>query len=263
MRSRHCKYCLACVLARLRSSNTLSCGVMSLWSRLSEIIQRANVSETVGIAFDRLVEGVRAMMAGSQESRQVAFTISMIALAAKMAKADGVVTADEVEVVKRLFDVPERERPNVARLFNLAKQDVAGFDSYAAKIRRLNAEDPDILEDILDGLFVIAKADGLVHEREDAFLERVAEVFGIPSFDFGRIRARHVRPDAADPYVVLGISRGTPAAEIKRIYRRLVADTHPDRLMARGVPVECVRLANDRLAALNVAYEKIERELVD
>ena len=163
---------------------------MSLWTRISDVIARVPIAETVGVAFDRLLETVRGMVTGSAESRQVAFTISMIALAAKMAKADGVVTADEVAVVKRLLDVPERERPNVARLFNLAKQDVAGFESYAGKIARLNADEPDILEDILEGLFIIAKADGMVHEREDRFLARVAEVFGIPEFDFTRIRAR-------------------------------------------------------------------------
>lgn len=234
--------------------------VMSLWNRFSEIVSGLSLSETLGAVFDRLSTALGSIR--SEESRQVSFTISMIALTAKMAKADGVVTEDEVVAVKRLFDVPDAERRNVARVFNLAKQDIAGFDSYAAKIRRLHAQDPDLLEDILDGLFFIAEADGLVHERELAFLEKVAEVFHLSPQVFSQIEARHVRPDARDPYVVLGVQPGASREDVRRAYRKLVGEHHPDRLIARGVPPECVRLATDRMARLNEAYESIERERV-
>lgn len=233
--------------------------VMSLWSRLAEIVSRMPLTSTVSDAFDRVVEAVRATVS-PLERRQVAFTISMIALSAKMAKADGVVTSDEVSVVKRLFVVPEREKANVARLFNLAKQDVAGFEAYARKIEDLHRDSPETLEDVLDGLFVIAGADGLVHERELAFLEHVADIFHVSTAAFGRIMARHVRPDASDPFVVLGVPRSATAEEIRRAWRRQVSENHPDRMIARGLPPECVKLANDRVAALNAAYERIERE---
>jgi DnaJ like chaperone protein len=236
---------------------------MSLWSKISEIVSRLQIADSVGVLIDRLVETVRSLVAGTPESRQVTFTISMIALAAKMAKADGVVTADEVSIVRRLFEVPESERRNVARLFNLAKQDIAGFETYAARLRRLHDDDPAMLEDILDGLFIIAASDGHMHEDEDMFLERVAEIFGIDRAIYARVHARHVPLDAADPYVVLGIPRGSPPLVVKRAWRRLAADNHPDALIARGVPVECEKLANERMAAINAAYEAIERELVD
>lgn len=234
---------------------------MSLWSRLSDVIAGLSVKETLGAVFDRLASAVGQAL-GSEERRQVAFTISMIALTAKMAKADGVVTADEVATVKRIFDVPDHERRNVARLFNLAKQDIAGFEAYAGKIRRLHSDDPELLEDILDGLFVVAEADGHVHERELAFLEKVAEIFHLSPQVFAQIEARHVVPDARNPYVVLGVSPGASHEDVRRAYRRLVGEHHPDRLIARGVPAECVRLANDRMARLNAAYESIERERV-
>jgi DnaJ like chaperone protein len=234
--------------------------VMSLWSRLSEIVSRLPVTGALGGAFDRVIEAVRSTVS-PVERRQVAFTVSMIALSAKMAKADGVVTSDEVSVVKRLFVVPDREKANVARLFNLAKQDVAGFEAYASRIEALNRENPEMLEDVLDGLFVIAGADGLVHERELSFLEHVADIFHVSTAAFGRIMARHVRPEASDPYVVLGIPRSASPEEVKRAWRRQVSENHPDRLIARGLPAECVRLATDRVAALNAAYERIEREL--
>ncbi len=172
--------------------------LMSLWSRLSEIVARLPGVEAASGLFDRVVEAVRATVL-PQERREVAFTIAMIALSAKMAKADGIVTSDEVSVVKRLLIVPEAEKANVARLFNLAKQDSAGFEAYATRIEALCHDQPDLLEDVLDGLFVIASADGLVHDRERVFLERVADIFHVSTAAFGRIMARHVKPEETDP----------------------------------------------------------------
>ncbi len=233
--------------------------LMSLWTRLSEIVSRLPFAETVCGAFDSMVEAVRATLS-PVERKQVAFTISMIALSAKMAKADGVVTSDEVSVVKRLFVVPDSEQRNVARLFNLAKQDVAGFEAYAERIQGLHSDEPMLLEDIIDGLFVIAKADGLVHERELVFLERVAQIFRFSAAAFGQIMARHVKLDMADPYAILGLPRGADPAEVKRAWRQQVSESHPDRLIARGVPAEFIKIATDRVAALNAAYERIERQ---
>lgn len=232
--------------------------LMSLWSRLSELLARLPLADAVAPIIDRVAEALKSGL-GVEARRQVAFTVSMIALSAKMAKADGVVTEDEVGVVRRLFEVPEAERRNVARLFNLAKQDVAGFESYARKIQGLHADEPMLLEDIVDGLFVIAKADGIVHERELAFLETVAEIFQVAPQAFVRIQARHVRVGDFDPYMVLGVPRGATPDEVKSAYRKLASEHHPDRLVARGVPAECIRLATDRMASLNRAYDLISR----
>jgi DnaJ like chaperone protein len=190
----------------------------------------------------------------------VAFTIALIALSAKMAKADGVVTDDEVEVFQRLFRVAPDEAANVRRVFDLARRDTAGFEAYAGQIGRRFANNPALLEDILDGLFEIAKADGVLHPAEAAFLERVADIFGFAPNEFRRIRASHFAPDAADPYVVLGVAYDAGDDEIRRTYRRLVRENHPDSLIGRGVPAEFVRLATDKLSAINVAYDKIEAE---
>jgi DnaJ like chaperone protein len=190
----------------------------------------------------------------------VAFTIAMIALAAKMAKADGVVSDEEIEAFDRVFRVPPNEQASVRRFFNLAQQDTAGYEAYAGQIARLYAGRPAVLEDILDGLFEIAKADGVLHPGEDAFLERVADIFGFAPGEYRRVRASHFAPDAADPYVVLGVSYDASDEEIKRTYRFLVRENHPDSLIARGVPEEFVKLATDKLAAINGAYDKILAE---
>ncbi len=236
---------------------------MSIWLRIGEFIQRVSASAAQGVA--EVVEAVRTVFAGDPElRRKVAFSVAMIALSAKMAKADGVVTADEVRAFQAIFEVPEKEARNVARLYDLAKRDIAGFEAYAAQMAKLcgdGARNCMMLEDILDGLFYIATADGVLHEREGQFLHRVAEIFEIEETHYQTILARHVDLGAADPYVVLGIERGRPLAEVKKHYRRLVADNHPDRLMARGLPQEFVKIATARLAAINAAYETIERSL--
>jgi DnaJ like chaperone protein len=190
----------------------------------------------------------------------VTFTIAIIALAGKMARADGVVTEEEFEVFQRVFRVPPEEEANVRRIFNLARQDVAGFEHYAGQIAQLFMGNPAMLEDILDGLFEIAKADGVLHPGEAQFLERVAEIFGFAPNEFRRIRASHFAPELTDPYVILGVSYAADDDELKQTYRRLVRENHPDSLMARGVPAEFIKLANDKLAAINGAYEKIQQE---
>jgi DnaJ like chaperone protein len=190
----------------------------------------------------------------------VTFTIAIIALAGKMARADGVVTEEEFDVFRKVFGVPPEEEANVRRIFNLARQDIAGFEHYAGQIAHLFMGNPAMLEDVLDGLFEIAKADGVLHPGEAAFLERVAEIFGFAPGEFRRIRASHFAPELTDPYVILGLSYSADEEELKQTYRRLVRENHPDSLMARGVPAEFIKLANDKLAAINNAYEKIQQE---
>ena len=190
----------------------------------------------------------------------VVFTIAIIALAAKMAKADGDANGEEFAIFRRVFGVPPEEEANVRRIFNLARQDVAGYEAYAGQIAQLFKGNPAMLEDILDGLFEIAKSDGVLHPCESAFLERVAEIFGFAPNEFRRIRASHFAPELTDPYVILGVSYTADEDEIRRTYRRLVRENHPDSLMARGVPEEFVKLANDKLAAINTAYAQILAE---
>ncbi|HEX4534771.1 MAG TPA: TerB family tellurite resistance protein [Rhizomicrobium sp.] len=189
----------------------------------------------------------------------LAFTIAIIALGAKLAKSDGAVTREEEEAFSRVFRVPAAESANVQRIFNLARQDTAGYEAYASQIARIFRGNPAMLEDVMDGLFEIAKADGVFHPGEQAFLERVSEIFGFAPNVYRRIRASHF-PDAADPYVILGVSYEANEDEVRRTYRMLVKENHPDSLIARGVPEEFVRLATDKLAAINTAYEKIRQE---
>ena len=186
----------------------------------------------------------------------------MIALGAKMAKADGIVTEGEINAFKQVFHVPDRELAAVARVFNLAKQDVAGFESYARQIARLFKTKSMVLEDVLDGLFHIAKADHAIHPAEIGFLEAVATIFGFSEAEFLSVKSRHVAGETTDPYGVLGLDRGASSDAIKQRYRKLVRDNHPDRHIAAGVPREMIVLATERLQRINEAYDRIMKEHV-
>ncbi|MEM9734139.1 MAG: DnaJ family molecular chaperone [Pseudomonadota bacterium] len=231
---------------------------MSIWTDLGRFL-----SSFAADAFSTVVEKLRTLFAGDADHRRrVAFSVAIIALSAKMAKADGVVTRAEVEAFRQIFDVPPHEFDNVSRLYNLAKQDIAGYDAYAEQVRSFfpgtHESDEDILRDVMDALFHIAKADGSMHENELLFLEDIALRFGFGAEEFDRIKLRHVSQGEADPYFVLGAEPDWDFAKLKSHYRRRMMESHPDRLIARGLPHEFVAIANDRVAALNQAWDTIK-----
>lgn len=223
---------------------------MSIWLRIADALSALASGEGVSAMFDRL---------RAPPERSVVFTIAVIALGAKMAKADGQVTRDEVAAFRQVFHIPTSEETNAARVFNLARQDVAGFDEYARRIAGMFRDEAGALtlRDLIEGLFHIALADGFYHPKEDDFLARVAAIFGLSERDFRALRARFVPDAKPDPWEVLGIEPGTDAAQVKSAWRQLVRDSHPDRMIARGVPEEAVRLAETRLIAINRAFEEI------
>ncbi len=223
--------------------------VMSIWSRISDALSALTAGEELSAVFDRL---------RSPPERSVAFTIAVIALGAKMAKADGQVTRDEVTAFREVFHIASADEQGAARVFNLARRDVAGFEEYAARIRAMFSGQPDTLRDLLEGLFHIAMADGFYHPNEDAFLERVTAIFGVPENEFRALRMRFAPEALRDPYTVLGVTPEMSEREIRRVWRRLVRENHPDAMIARGVPEEALQMAQKRMADINRAWEEIQ-----
>ena len=221
---------------------------MSIWTRISEALAALAKGEGLSAVFDRLK---------TPPERSIGFTIAVIALGAKMAKADGRVTRDEVMAFREVFLVPAEEEESAARVFNLARQDVAGFDHYAGKIAGMFGAGDAVLVDLLEGLFHIAVADGDYHPHEDAFLRDVARIFGVDDRCFRSLLARFVPDAPPDPYDVLRVPRDAPMEEVRAAWRQAVRDCHPDRMMARGLPEEALRLAEQRLVAVNRAWEEI------
>jgi len=221
---------------------------MSLWSRIAAAVSSLAKGESLARVFD----GLR-----TPPERSVAFTIAVIALGAKMAKADGLVTRDEVTAFREVFQIARADEAGAARVFDLARQDVAGYEEYATRIKRMFGDEMTTLGDLMEGLFHIALADGVYHPNEDDFLARVAEIFGLPEADFRSLRSRFVPDAKPDPYAVLGVSPDMPLGEIRKVWRDAVRNMHPDRMLARGVPEEAVKLAEKRLIDINRAWEEI------
>ena len=145
-------------------------------------------------------------------------------------------------------------------MFDLARKHAHGYEPYARQVAGLFADNPAVLEELLDCLFRIARADGRVTEDELTYLRDVAELFGLSATEFNRIRAENVGSDKADPYQILGVAHDASNEAVRSAYRRLVRENHPDKLIAEGMPEEFISVANDKLAAINVAYDNIEKE---
>jgi|SRR6476661_5042682 DnaJ like chaperone protein len=236
--------------------------IQSIWGKLGG----AGIGLAVGGPIGALLGGVAGHMLVDREGaifgrvpRDVMFTMGLVALAAKMAKADGVVVDTEVAAFEKIVEVPAAEKARVRSLFELAMKTSDGFEAYARQIGEAFADEPALLEDVLDGLFHIAKADQAVHELEFAYLRDVATIFGFDDAEFERIAARHVL-NADDPYLIIAADRSMSDAELKRRYRQMAAENHPDRELARGLPPEAVKIATERLSAINAAWDRIAAE---
>ncbi|WP_236898971.1 molecular chaperone DjiA [Devosia sp. SL43] len=227
-----------------------------MWQRLSDFVgsfsHRTGLAGSLANALDP-----DTWLPGG---RDAAFTLALIALAAKMAVADGVVTASEERAFRATVEIAAGHEEQVARVFNLAKQDVAGYDAYARKVTRFFADTPETLEHVLDSLFYIATADGMVHEAELDYLKNVSDIFGFDEVRFEQMASQHVRLEAGiDPYAVLGLAPNAAPEEIRRVYRLLVAEHHPDRLIARGVPEDLIDVATARMKSINLAYQALTK----
>ena len=216
----------------------------------------AIIGAVAGHAVDKMREGQEGAGEGT---KQIAFTIGVIVLGAKMAKADGVVTRDEIDAFKQVFRIPPQEMKNVGRVFNQARKDAGGFEPYAQQLGRMFKDNPAVLEELLDGLFHISRADGKVVPEEVEYLRRVAEIFGFSPAEWDRIKAGNMGPDRADPFHILGVTRDSTDAEIKAAHRKLVLENHPDKLVAQGMPEEFVTIATEKLATINAAYDQIRK----
>lgn len=223
---------------------------MKLWERAQAIIDGTK-ARTLGAVLDGMAER-------KAKRDEAAFSIALIALSAKMAKADGVVTDDEIAAFRNFFAYAEADADKVRMIYALAQQDVAGFDAYLQRVAKLYEDDRGVLEDVLDCLFHIAGADGVEHPRERQLLERAANAFRLPDAAWRRLRAVHLGLDADDPFAVLGVPPDASKSDVRAAYRNLAKEHHPDALTARGVPAPLVKIAEERMAAINAAYAKAE-----
>ena len=203
-------------------------------------------------------------------TQQAAFTMGVIVLGAKVAKADGRVTRAEIEAFKRVFRVQESQVDAVGRLFNQAVRSLEGFEPYAFQLAQMFRNRPAVLEEVLGGLFIIAAADTKgISDAELRFLSRVAVIFSFSDADFFRIAARAginlggagkcaAQDESHASCAILGLrAEKASIEEIKKTYRALIRTHHPDKLVAQGMAPEFIATATEKMKRINGAYDVI------
>lgn len=227
---------------------------MSIWSQLSSLSRRAFEEEAeTGTAVD--------VPRCGPDPNDVEFTAAIVGLGAKLAKADGMVTTDEVAMFARVFRAAPEDEAAMRRVFNIARQTVLGYESYAKRIGKRYRDRPCLLEGVLDGLFQIAASDGVITAEELDYLRSVADHFGFNEDQFRRIKATHLGPDADDPYAVLGVRHDATFEDVRAAYRRLMLENHPDTVTGmKSAPREYEPVAHEKAAAITTAYARIRSE---
>ena len=192
-----------------------------------------------------------------------AFSTAVTALGAKLARADGRADGHEFAAFSEVFQPDPASEDNIHRLYDLARQTTHGFESYAKRLAKRYRTCPQLLEDVVDGLFHIAKADGVVTQDELDYIERVSDLFGLSPLAFRRLRAVHLGATADDPYMILDVPADADDAAVRVAWKTALSSAHPDRARARGLPQEFVEVAEAKAAAINAAFSTVMRERRD
>ncbi|HEY9234737.1 MULTISPECIES: DnaJ family molecular chaperone [Phenylobacterium] len=213
-----------------------------------------------GLAVRKPDAGDCADCPATRPGEDPAFSTAVTALGAKLAKADGRASVGEFDAFAQVFQPDAASERNVHRLYELARQTTRGFESYARRLAKRYARCPTLLEDVLDGLFHIAAADGVVSADELDYLEQVSDLFGLSPLVFRRLKAVHLGIGADDPYGILAVPHDAPDDTVRAAWKSMLSEAHPDRARARGLPTEFIDIAEAKSAAINAAFNDIMRE---
>jgi len=189
-----------------------------------------------------------------------AFSTAVTALGAKLAKADGRAGIGEFDAFNLVFQTDAASERNIQRLYDLARQTTRGYESYALRLAKRYRNCPQLLEDVLDGLFFIAQSDGAVTAEELDYLESVAQLFGFSPLAFRRIKATHLGHAEDDPYAILDVPHDAADDVVRKAWKAQLSEVHPDRALARGLPEEYVQVAEAKASAINAAFDAVMRE---
>ena len=192
------------------------------------------------------------------ETRKIAFTVAIIALSAKMAKADGTITRSEINAFRQKVHIPPKDLKRVGQFWDLARQTPDGFQSYAKQSVDLFGARAPILEQLLELLFFIARADGEISIPEWEYLNSVSTIFGFDEHEFKRMADIYGTGEGA-AHIILGVAPDADESEIKAAWKRLVKENHPDKLISQGLPDEFMEAAADRIHLINAAYKSMQK----
>ena len=214
----------------------------------------------VGGSIDRTAKRYTNTTKIPHQNKQNIFVLSIIILSAKIAKADGSVTKDEIYAFKEKFKIPKSEMSEVGRIFNEAKKSKDGYEKIAIQVGLLFSGNKILLEELLNNLFYIAESDGDTSLHEIEVLKSISNSFGLSENDFQRIFHSRLNNRDSDPYKVLGVNRKDNDSIIRKKWIQLIKEHHPDNLIAKGMPQEFINQANNELSAINLAYDKIKNQ---
>lgn len=213
----------------------------------------AVVGAALGHAAESGAIGGAAQPGVAGGGRDQVFAVAVVALAAKLAKCDSAVNRAEIDAFKRCFLIPPGAAGDIGRWFDTARDSPEGPEPYAQRLAIAFAGNPAMLEEVMASLTTIAAADGPINRREAAFLARVRMTMGLGETS--------MRAGAAeDPYAVLGLSASESDEALRARWRGLMREHHPDSLAARGAAPELVARAQDQVAKINAAWDRIKRE---
>ena len=207
----------------------------------------------------RISSARRSSFQRSFAHSQQVFAVALIILTAKLAKADGHVSREELIAIKDKLKIPEHEIDQVGKIFNKAKEDSLGYEPYAQQIAQIYRNSPVVLDEIINTLFYIAEADGSISDSELAMMRNIAKIFGLNESQFEGIKESRKSSDKLNPYIVLGCSPNDYFAIIRKKYLQLSKEHHPDILMNKGVPQEVIEESKKKMRAINSAFDQIEK----
>ena len=237
---------------------------MSIWGSLLGGIVGFSFGGPIGALIGSMIGGRlsssrrTAFRQGFAQQQQI-FAISLIILTAKLAKVDGHVSKEELIAVKEKLKIPEHEIDQVGKIFNKAKEDSLGYEPYAQQIAQIYGKNSPVLDEVINILFYIAEADGKVSDSETNYIKNVSNIFGLNTNQFESIRESREGSHKQNPYIILGCDPNDDLQSIRKKYLKLSKEHHPDVLMSKGLPKELVTESEKKLAAINSAYDKIEK----
>tara|TARA_B100000686_G_scaffold348602_1_gene440039 strand:+ start:719 stop:1444 length:726 start_codon:yes stop_codon:yes gene_type:complete len=196
---------------------------------------------------------------GSFAQPQQIFALSLIVLSAKLSKADGQVSREELIAIKDKLKIPEEELDQVGKIFNKAKEESAGYEPYAKQISQIYRGNTNVLEEVINILFYIAEADGNVSDGEMKMIEDIAKIFGINEVQFNSIKESRKSSDKLNPYIVLESKPDDAKETIRKRYLKLSKEHHPDLLLSKGVPKEVIDESKAKMRAINSAWDQVQK----
>ena len=237
---------------------------MSIWGSLIGGMIGFSLGGPFGMLFGSLIGGKisrsrASSTLGSVSNNQQIFALSLIVLSAKLSKADGSVSKEEIIAVKEKLNIPEKEMGQVGKIFDKAKEESTGYEPYAKQISEIFSGNLNVLEEVINILFYVAEADGEVSESEKVMIEDIAYIFGLSKSQFVSIQESRKSSDKLNPYIVLESGPEDDLQTIRKRYIKLSKEHHPDLLMSKGVPLEVINESKNKMRSINSSWDQIQK----